>query len=453
LVLAQGVFGWRSTVDQSTKLASRLQRKPVAPNGALRAWKLLTGLKVPPSGFFPKIIRHPGPRKFYSLKTFSLIIASETGQDTREDHPGCARKDKTKTFNGTNGRKRIMNTSMKRIGRFGNGVAVAVAGVMLAGLPTGAPAAETAGAMADTPDLAAQIFDVMLQVHGVKSGFRPVHAKGVVCDGEFLPTADAAKLSKATHFQGPAVPVTIRFSDGSPEPTIPDNAPNAGPRGFAIRFKPAGSRPTDIVAMSHHGFVVGNPGDFLALEKSVVATDPSEPHPWPVETFLGTHPLAMKFVVDNRAVPQSFATEAFFSNDSFIFVNKDGAQQAIRYQILPVAGQHDLSEDDAKAKGPDYLVDDLKAMLAKGPIKFRLVAQIPNEGDQTKDPSLVWPPDRKTVDLGMISVTAMVADSDAAQKTLAFTPSKLIDGIEYSDDPFPELRGEVYSLSVDHRQQ
>jgi len=152
-------------------------------------------------------------------------------------------------------------------------------------------------------------------------------------------------------------------------------------------------------------------------------------------------------------IPASFATELFFSNDAFIFVNKDGVKQAGRYKILPVAGQHDLSDAEAKTKAANFLVQEFKTRLATEPIKFRLVVQLPNSGDPTKDPSLVWPDDRKTIDVGTISITSVVADSDAAEKALAYDPTKLTDGIELSDDPLPALRSNVYALSVRHRHQ
>src|SRR5579862_68195 len=77
-------------------------------------------------------------------------------------------------------------------------------------------------------DLAQQIFETMSQVPGNQADHRPVHAKGIVCQGKFEPSAAAAGLSRAAHFRA-AVPVTVRFSDGSPMPAIPDNSPDAGP--------------------------------------------------------------------------------------------------------------------------------------------------------------------------------------------------------------------------------
>lgn len=305
-------------------------------------------------------------------------------------------------------------------------------------------------------ELARQIFETMVRVPGTQAGHRIVHAKGLVCHGTFTPSRDASTLSKAAHFAGPAVPLTVRFSNGAPDPFIPDNSAFAGPRGIAIRFDLPGGETSDIVALSHNGFVVGTGEEFLELQKAILATDPSKPHPWPIEQFLGAHPVALKFVQESAAAPESFATEAFFSNDSFVFVNKSGVKQTIRYKIVPVTGLRgvrSLSEDQAKAKSPDYLFQDLKTRIAKAPIQYGLVAQLPNPGDPTHDPSIVWPVDRREVILGTMNITSVLADSASAEKELAFFPTNLVDGIETSDDPFPDLRSRVYLLASNHRQK
>lgn len=301
-------------------------------------------------------------------------------------------------------------------------------------------------------DLAQQIFETMVQIQGKISGFRLVHAKGIVCEGTFTPSPAAAEFSRAPHFQGGPSPVTIRFSDGSANPMIMDNSPDAGPRGMAIRFLPGGEQ-TDIVAMSHNGFVVGTGEEFLALQQAVAATDPGKPHPWPIEKFISVHPLALKFVQENQLVPVSFANESFFSNNAFIFVNKKGVRQAGRYQILPVSGRQILSAAEAKSRPGDFLTQELRTRLAKEPIKFRLLVQLPKAGDATNDSSIVWPDDRKTIDLGVITVTSIITDSEAAERDLAFDPINLADGIELSDDPLPALRSKVYALSAKRRRQ
>jgi len=330
--------------------------------------------------------------------------------------------------------------------RIGAGAALLAAGALWAGAASAADEQE-----AGDKSLAQQIFDTMLQVPGITAGYRAAHAKGIVCEGTFAPSKGAAALSKAAHFQGTSVPITVRFSDAAPDPFVPDNS--GQPRGMAIRFELPGGGQTDIVALSHNGFIVGTGEDFLALQKAIVATDPSQPHPWAIEAFLGGHPLALKFVQEIQVIPASFGTQAFFSNDAFVFVNQDGVKQAGRYKILPVAGQHNLSEAEAKTKAPNFLVDELKTRLAGAPVKFRLIVQLPNAGDPTNDGSLVWPDDRKTIEMGTISITSVVADSNAAERALVFFPTTLTDGIELSDDPLPSLRTSVYALSFARRQQ
>ncbi len=300
-------------------------------------------------------------------------------------------------------------------------------------------------------DLAQKIFDLMSHAPGIKPGFRPVHAKGIVCKGTFTPSKEAAGLSKAAHFQGTPVPVTVRFSGGTPDPTMPDNSPDSGPRGFAVRFHLPDEKLTDIVALSPNGFVVSNGEEFLELQKALAATDPSKPHPWPIEEFVGAHPLALKFVMAGRVVPASYATESYFSNNSFLFVSKEGKKQVVRYRIIPVAGRSDLSEDEAKTKGADFLVEELKVRLKTGPAQFSLIVQFPNPGDPTHDPSQVWPDDRRTVNAGTISITSIDTNSAALEKEMVYDPTHLTDGIELSDDPMPILRAKVYSLSAAFR--
>jgi catalase len=335
-----------------------------------------------------------------------------------------------------------MNSSFKAIQRLGAVAALLATSALCAGAASGA----------DDKSLAQQIFDTMQQA-GAKPGYRTAHAKGIVCQGTFAPSKEAATLSKAAHFQRASVPVIVRFSNAAPDPSTPDNSPNAGPRGIAIQFNLPDGGKTDIVSLSHNGFAVGTGEDFLALEKAVVATNPSQPHPWPIEAFLGAHPLALKFVQESQVIPVSYGTLGYFSNNAFIFVNKDGVKQAGRYKILPDAGLHNLSDAEAKTKSANFLAEELRTRLKTGPVKFRLVVQLANPGDPTNDGSLVWPDDRRTIDVGTLSITSVVADSDAAQKALVFFPTTLTDGIELSDDPLPSLRTSVYVLSFAHRQQ
>jgi catalase len=297
-----------------------------------------------------------------------------------------------------------------------------------------------------------QIADVMVQVNGgLHPGFRFAHAKGMVLTGTFTPAKGAQSVSRAAHLKGATVPVTVRLSDGTGVPQINDDNSNASPRGMAVRFQLPSGAFTDIVANSHNGFFVGTGDDFLAFLKAIAATQPDSPHPSPIEQFLGGHPRALKVVMDSKALPKSFATLGFFGNNAFVFIDSAGTKRAGRYQILPVAGIHHLDSTAATKLSPNYLFEDLTRRIARGPVKYRLMVQLANPGDPTNDGSIVWPDDRKRVELGTLSLTKIAPKNEELQRSLTFNPIYLTDGIQLSDDPFVPLRSAVYALSVAHR--
>ena len=74
----------------------------------------------------------------------------------------------------------------------------------------------------------------------------------VLGDATFTPDAGASSVSRAAHLKAP-VKATIRFSNSTGVPVIPDADPNATPKGLAIRFFTS-SGDTDIVAHSANGF-------------------------------------------------------------------------------------------------------------------------------------------------------------------------------------------------------
>jgi catalase len=299
----------------------------------------------------------------------------------------------------------------------------------------------------DDKSVPEQIVDTMNALFGKHPGFRSTHAKGIVCEGEFTPTAAAATLSKAPHLQDKPVRVTVRFSDSTGLPDIPDGIPDAGPRGLAVRFHLPGGGSTDNVSNAFNGFAVANGEDFLALLRAVAATGKEAPKPTPLEKFLASHPKAMKVVTAPKPVPASFTTEPYFGVNAFEFTNAEGKSRFGRYQIRPEAGAKFLTAEEAARKPPNFLIDELGERLARGPARFRIVVQLAAAGDKVDDATEVWPDDWPTVELGVLAITGKVADSDAAQRALAFDPLHLVDGIEASDDPLLEVRSAAYAIS------
>ena len=308
----------------------------------------------------------------------------------------------------------------------------------------------SAAAIADNAPLPTQIVDLANKVDGVHPGFRAFHAKGIVVQGTFKGSAEAARLSRATLFNGSIIPVTARFSDGSGMPTVPDGSP-AMPRGIAIKYHLPSGPATDMVTNSFKFFPVGTGEDFRDLLQAIVASPADAPHPNKVEQFFGSHPNAPK-AIGSLPIPDSFADEEYHGIDAFIFVNKSGQRQAVRYVIAPEKLVHITPEEAAKLS-PDYLFDDLTKRIARKPVVFHVKAVLAEPGDQTKDASQPWPDDRKVVELGVLTLNKVVPNSLEAEKKLLFLPTKLTAGIELSDDPLPSVRAAAYGVSFGRRSQ
>ena len=247
-------------------------------------------------------------------------------------------------------------------------------------------------------------------------------------------------------FRGGEIPVTVRFSDATGVPTIPDGDPNANPHGMAVCFHLPDGGEMDIVANSLAFFPVATGEQFRDLLRAVAASGPDAAKPTALEQFLGGHPAALP-ALQSAATPSSFARETYNGVNAFVFVDATGKRQPFRFRIDPVDGAEHLTAEDAARQPPDYLVDELTPRLAQAAAKFRLTAQLAEPGDPIDDATKPWPADRKLVDLGTITVTKVAADGAAQAKELLFLPTNLTDGIEPSDDPLIDTRVEAYAVS------
>ena len=153
--------------------------------------------------------------------------------------------------------------------------------------------------------LAQQLLDALDALSGVHAGFRPAHAKGLMCSGVFTPSREAATLTRAPHVHRPTTPVTVRYSDATGVPTIPDNDPaNSGPRGIAIRFHLADHVHTDIVAHSTNGFPVRTGEEFVQFLRAAAAAGSGKPEA--MGAFLAAHPQRPALHRNAQADPDEF---------------------------------------------------------------------------------------------------------------------------------------------------
>ena len=287
-------------------------------------------------------------------------------------------------------------------------------------------------------------YGVHLRYDGRLISLPTAHAKGILLGGTFTPTEQAKSLSAAKHFNDSSTPVLVRFSNSTGLPEIPDTDPNTNPHGFAIRFHlgydEKGRRVhTDIVAHSTAFFPSRTGEDFLHFFQAIVAGK--------AEEYLASHPKAAAFVQDPKPTPSSFAREKFFGVNAFKFVNTEGKETYVRYRIVPEAGEDHLDDAALKEKGPNFLFEDVPKTLEKGPIGFKILAQIAEPGDVTNDATVHWPEGRKIVELGTVTLDRLVENDAAEQKRIIFDPVPRVKGVEPSDDPLLDVRAGVYLLS------
>ncbi len=291
-------------------------------------------------------------------------------------------------------------------------------------------------------DLLAQ-FD---QLFGLHPGFRPAHAKGLMLTGTFTPAAGAQALTKAPHVQK-TTPVTARFSNSTGVPQIPDNSPDANPRGLAIRFNLAEHVHTDIVSHSTDGFPTRDANQFLEFLRAAGASGPDVPSPKPIEQFLGTHPAALAFVQAPKPFPSSLARETYFGVTAFAFTNAAGEKKFGRYRIIPEQGNDYLTDAQVAQLSPNHHYDELGSHVAKTPIRFKIMVQVAAPDDTVDDATIHWPESRAQVELGTLELNAVLPDTVAQQKHIIFDPIPRVDGIEASADPLLELRAAIYLIS------
>jgi catalase len=297
-----------------------------------------------------------------------------------------------------------------------------------------------------------QIVEVMRALAGPHPGFRPVHAKGLVCSGTFHPSADARGVSRAPHFSGQAVPIVVRFANANGNPDVHDGVPNV--RSIAVKFRLADGKSADILANSVEGFIARTLEELLEFLRAQLP-DPASGRPDPdaVPRFLASHPSARGFVerLMKRPVPASYAQTTYFAEHAFRFTATDGTSRFGRYRFVPEAGEAFVSPDEAGKRSASFLSNELDGRLRTGPVAFRLLLQLAEVGDPTDDVTALWPEGRPLVELGRLEITGISPTSAADERRLIFDLTNRTDGIDLSTDPILLARSAAYAISYEKR--
>jgi catalase len=289
---------------------------------------------------------------------------------------------------------------------------------------------------------AAEAIDRINAVFGRHLRTRALHAKGAFYEGTFTATPEAAERAVAGHLQGDPVPILVRWSNGAGNPKAPDKAPDV--RGMAVSFKLPDGKSTDLLGQTAPRFPVRTPEDFVAFVEA-------SQKPVTLPLFLARHRSALSALGANLkakalAPPPSYAAATYYPVHAYGWVGPDGSRRWVRYVLRPV----DFVPLAQKFSGPNALGEEIAARLAQGPVRYDLRVTVAGPDDDPHDPMSVWK-GREEFSAGTLSIIDVAPDPEADGSLKVFDPTRVVAGIELSDDPILHYRALAYSESANRR--
>jgi catalase len=290
---------------------------------------------------------------------------------------------------------------------------------------------------------------------------RIVHARGTGAHGYFQVYHPLKKFTKAAFLNDPKVktPVFVRFSTVAGERGSGDLARDV--RGFAVKFYTSEGN-FDLVGNNIPVFFIQDAMKFPDLIHSV-KIEPDRGFPQAASAhdtfwdFISLMPESMHmvmWVMSDRAIPRSLRMMEGFGIHTFRLINDAGDAHFVKFHWRPKLGNSSVLWDEAvKIQGadPDFHRRDLWDSIAAGAFpEWELGLQIFDEATAEKfefdvlDATKVIPEEFVPVQM----VGKMVLDRNpenffAETEQVAFCPSHLVPGLDFSEDPL--LQGRLFS--------
>lgn len=296
----------------------------------------------------------------------------------------------------------------------------------------------------------ASIVDALKSVAGDPPRARATFAKGRGVRGTYVPSNQADEITRSRSFTAPSR-VLARFSVGGGNPIAADTD-NLALRGFSFRLGDV-SHHSDILTQSapvHYAKTLDQMMAFLKTRirgpdgkpdmKKIRAFDAANPETLHQASYIAAHPL-----------PGSFSGTTYWGVHSFPVTNSKGETRFIKFKIEPISGNVTLTEAEANTKSADFLHDELEQLVAKGTIRFSVIALLDRPGDPTMDVTIRWPDEdnREAVRLGTIVITGI--EPNAACDASSFDPANLAEGIGHPPDEMFAARSAAYAISLAKR--
>ena len=290
---------------------------------------------------------------------------------------------------------------------------------------------------------------------------RIVHARGSAAHGVFECTDAIPELTRAVLFQkkGTKCDVFVRFS------TVAGGAGSADTprdvRGFATKFYTQEGN-WDLVGNNIPVFFIQDAIKFPDLVHAVkMEADKGFPQAATAHDtfwdFISLMPESMHMIMwamSDRALPRSLRMMEGFGVHTFRFVNADGEGTFVKFHWRPRLGMQSTVWDEAvKLAGadPDFHRRDLHDAIADGDFpEWDLAVQTFDEKFAAKLPYDVLDSTKlipeELVPLRVIGKMTLNRNPDnhfAENEQVAYMPTNVVPGIEFSNDPL--LQGRLFS--------
>lgn len=290
---------------------------------------------------------------------------------------------------------------------------------------------------------------------------RIVHARGVAAHGYFEVTDSLQEFTKAKFLTevGKKTPVFVRFSTVAGSRGSTDLARDV--RGFAVKFYTDEGN-YDLVGNNIPVFFIQDAIKFPDLIHSV-KPEPHNEIPQAASAhdtfwdFISLMPESMHMIMwamSDRAIPRSLRMMEGFGIHTFRFINDDGKSTFVKFHWKPKLGVHSVAWNEAqKISGfdADFHRRDLFEAIEDGAFpEWEFGVQLIPEEDEHKfdfdllDATKLIP--EELVPIRIVGRMVLNRNTDnyfAETEQVAFLPSNIVPGIDFSNDPL--LQGRLHS--------
>jgi catalase len=290
---------------------------------------------------------------------------------------------------------------------------------------------------------------------------RIVHARGVAAHGYFEVTDSLKEFTKANFLTetGKKTPVFVRFSTVAGSRGSTDLARDV--RGFAVKFY-TDEGVYDLVGNNIPVFFIQDAIKFPDLVHSV-KPEPNNEIPQAASAhdtfwdFISLMPESMHmimWVMSDRAIPRSLRMMEGFGVHTFRLINDEGKATFVKFHWKPRLGVHSVAWNEAqKISGfdADFHRRDLFEAIESGAFpEWELGVQLIPEEDEHKfdfdllDATKIVPEELVPVRIvGRMVLNRNTDNYFAETEQVAFLPSNIVPGIDFSNDPL--LQGRLHS--------